>query len=176
MTHAFAIVNRGGWELSEEELLTQTLLQQASQGSLAGVREALQRGADPDARRARLNPEPIREYEDDDSREVVNDYSLLGPTALMYAAESGSVDCVRALILCRASLTAIEEDRWNPLHFAASSGHKEVCRTLLSYRASCQMRSKQGKAPLHLALAAVEGDREGRTEFQELLRLEPLRL
>merc|ERR1719433_492772 len=75
----------------------------------------------------------------------------IGMTALMFAAQNGSAECVRRLIWASANVNAIEEDGWSALHFAGKEGHFVVCTTLLQSKANPELYNSEDRTPLQVA-------------------------
>lgn len=135
--------------MNEAVLRNHELLQHARSGNIRGVTEALERGAWTETRRP-LVMRPQKEERGTGTEAEVD----VGMTALMFAAQVGSLECVRRLLWANAAVNALEEDGWTPLHFAASEGAAEVCRTLLVAKADASLKNHDGNTPLQLA----EGD------------------
>lgn len=128
-----------GDELLDKKYLNVQLLAGARDGELAVVREALRGGANTETRQPmRIIAGPRRDPAAPSSIPAgakPKPKRSRGPTPLMLACKSGSVECVRALLNARAKLTAKDEDNMQPLHFAAESGEFEVVKLLLLSRA-----------------------------------------
>eukprot|EP00415_Alexandrium_ostenfeldii_P002462 UN2462 len=117
------------------------LLQHARRGNPKGVRKALEKGALIEARRP-LAMRP-RDYVKGSSPKGLeaNECEQTGMTPLMYAAQSGCVECVRLLLEYGAHVNAVDEDLWSSLHFAAKEGHIKACEKLLENRAEHRLDS-----------------------------------
>ena len=147
------------------------------EGDLAGVRAALDDGADVDCRdwnswtplmwaaagpggRADIAALLIDRGADLEATNKID------RTALLYAARGGNVDAVR-LLIDRGARTDFAEaapnaaavgERWTALHFAAERGHVGVLPLLMDADGSLvHARTNEGQTPLHLA--ARVGDR-----------------
>lgn len=75
-------------------------------------------------------------------------------TALILAAESGSLVCVEALLLAGASLDYTEERNWSALVIAANAGHTDCLRVLLHAGAAISNDPISTPHPLSIALGA----------------------
>ncbi|CAK0793679.1 unnamed protein product [Prorocentrum cordatum] len=153
---AIATANRGGTKISDEVLLNHELLQHAKQGNAKGLSAALDKGAWTETRRPLVmkpqKPDPGKEG---GGRGETGD---VGMTALMFAAQAGSADCIRRLLWAGAEVTAVEEDGWTPLHFAAKEAHLEVCTLLLQRRANPEALNADDKTPLQAPVSTrVQG-------------------
>lgn len=156
--HAVSNIKRGGARISDEVLLNHELLQHARQGNVKGLSTALERGAWTETRR----PLVMKPQKPECSNGNGNGGAAGGPdggageeqigmTALMFAAQTGSAECVRRLLWAGAAVNALEEDGWSALHFAAKEGHLEVCKTLLQSRANPELNNSEDKTPLQVA-------------------------
>lgn len=162
-----SVARRGRRHVSEELLVNHELLQHARQGNLKGINEAIEQGACVDTRRELvMKPQKVESdgqlYSDDEEEDI------RGMTALMFAAQSGSVECVQRLVHAGANANAIEEDWWSPLHFAAKEGHLEVCKVLVQAGANPSALNCDDKTPLHLA-KEVEDDESFAQKLQDLV-------
>jgi len=157
---ALADANRGGVRISDDVMLNHELLQYARQGDVKGLGAALDKGAWTETRRP-LVMKPQKP--DGESKGYQSQLGKTGMTALMFAAQNGSADCVRRLLWAGAEVNATEEDGWTPLHFAAKEGHLEVCTLLLQSRADAEAANGDDRSPLQ---AAQEED----GKFAERLR------
>ncbi|TPX38471.1 hypothetical protein SeLEV6574_g07773 [Synchytrium endobioticum] len=101
-------------------------------------------------------------------RRDVNAKDSNGLTALHYAARTGSVDVIDALILAGASVnnTSSELDS-TPLHKACAGGHVGATKLLLKYRADPLARDHDGRTPLHVVASGPNS--VSRTELVDLL-------
>merc|ERR1719359_774645 len=59
------------------------------------------------------------------------DSASVGMTPLMHASQEGHTDCVRLLLLARASVCSEDEDGMSALHFAACSASLDVAAALM---------------------------------------------
>ncbi len=72
---------------------------------------------------------------------------------IKYAAMSGDLEKVRALIRDKADLVFSKDEQENtPLHWAALNGHKHVVELLLAEKAEINARNIGGWTPLHMAI------------------------
>lgn len=90
----------------QRQMASESLLLAAQRGSLEGVNDALEQGADADV----ADPN--------------------GTTALMLAAEKGSEDCIQALILAGANPEARRADGQTAATLAQRASHFHVVRLL----------------------------------------------
>mmetsp|Transcript_24806 Transcript_24806/g.78083 ORF Transcript_24806/g.78083 Transcript_24806/m.78083 type:complete len:174 (+) Transcript_24806:182-703(+) len=88
-----------------------------------------------------------------------------GVTALMVAAQFGSVESIRRLLSERANVDAVDTRGWTALHWAAQEGHPEVCLALLHSRANIDATDSEGHTPLQLAAAEDPETAVKMTEF-----------
>jgi ankyrin repeat protein len=123
-----------------------------------GVRTALLRGADPNARDQAGTPvivlaaantswNAVRSLADLQATQL-DAANREGATALMYAALHGERSVVEHLVGRKA---AVNRAGWAPLHFAAANGHAEVIRFLLEQHAYIDAESPNGTTPLMMA-------------------------
>jgi len=113
------------------------LLEWAFAGDSRGVKEWLERGADPNARLG--HPTYLRRFS--------------WPTPLHGAAWSGSVMSVKLLLEAGAKPDAIDGDGGTPLHVAASSPlNDDVIRLLLDLGLDPNAQDFAGETPLHEAV------------------------
>lgn len=145
--HALASANRGGTKISDEVLLNHELLQCAKMGNAKGLSAALDRGAWTETRR----PLVMKPQKPDVGKGGSNEPSDVGMTALMFAAQGGSTDCIRRLLWAGAEVTAVEEDGWTALHFAAKEGSLEACSLLLQKKANPEALNVDDRTPLQVA-------------------------
>ena len=111
------------------------LFKAVAEGDPRKVREALARGANPDA------------------------WTGTGATPLHYAAFLGHAGVVKALLEGGAHVDPRDRDGRTPLHYAVAGGHVEVVNVLLSYGASPFAGDRWGLTPLDLA-EILSGERE----------------
>ena len=75
-----------------------------------------------------------------------------GFTALHYAARSGNLPIVRALLQNKATMVNARDIRGaTPLHDACARGHFELCELLLKNDAAISARTVEGETPLHIS-------------------------
>lgn len=108
---------------------------------------------------------------------AVDDVSPGGRTALHYAAESGKVGIIDALVGAGATLEMNDGFGLTPLHLAAQGDFKGAVRALLGHGATMNALDNDGRTPLHVAaesgqLAAVKellaADADYRISYSEL--------
>ncbi len=88
-------------------------------------------------------------------------YTRVGATPLMLAAESGSVEAVKALITAHANVDAAAEDGWTALMVAASSGvaPPAALDAILSAGAGVDAKNAETRTALMLAGASRQGSK-----------------
>jgi ankyrin repeat protein len=88
-------------------------------------------------------------------------YTRVGATPLMLAAESGSVEAVKALITAHANVDAAAEDGWTALMVAASSGvaPPAALDAILSAGAGVDAKNAESRTALMLAAASRQGSK-----------------
>jgi ankyrin repeat protein len=79
---------------------------------------------------------------------------LRGKTALHLGATQGWVDIVQLLQAKGASVTAVSDGNWTPLHNACDGGNVAAVCTLLHHGAPVNSLLLNGVPPLHLAAQA----------------------
>ena len=84
---------------------------------------------------------------------------------LCIAAQCGSLQAVKALLVGGASHALTDKNGWTAAHDAASHGHTACLRLLLAAGAQLEAKTPEGATPLYLAA------QEGRVEACELLLL-----
>eukprot|EP01084_Bolivina_argentea_P272302 463604_1 len=75
-------------------------------------------------------------------------------TALHYAVESGSLECVKVLYNLQAKLDVINKLKSTPLHIAASLGYTEITDFLIEMKANIEAKNIVSNTPLHCAVYA----------------------
>jgi ankyrin repeat protein len=88
----------------------------------------------------------------------VNDVDLNGWTALLYAANTGNVDCVKFCIEMGANVKVHDRHGYTPLHLASLHGCVNVARVLLDAGAIVDMTDDDGWTPLYWAIRNERGD------------------
>jgi ankyrin repeat protein len=83
---------------------------------------------------------------------LVNTVGTDHDTPLIWASETGSVECIKKLLDAGADPNIVENDGWTALHWAARSGHVDAAKLLLSYGARSDARDSDGDTPLDWAL------------------------
>eukprot|EP00483_Globobulimina_turgida_P002510 UN02514 len=79
-------------------------------------------------------------------------------TALHYAVESGSLECVKVLYNLEAKLDPTNKLKSTPLHIAASLGYTEIVRFLIDMKANVEAKNIIQNTPLHCAVYAGHVD------------------
>ncbi|KAJ3101639.1 hypothetical protein HDU96_009911 [Phlyctochytrium bullatum] len=80
-----------------------------------------------------------------------------GMKPLHFAACSGKVDVVKALLDYGVDVLAVNQNTWSALHFAANLGHSTVCDALLKKNASnLDAQDNAGESALHKAVVALK--------------------
>ena len=119
----------------EKTELAVVTLQMAKQGNEVAIREALSRGADPNA----ANPK------DDDE------------TVMFFAAKAGHAQCVEALLTAGSDVDRGGNQGWTPLMHAVNGHYTEVCRVLLAHSADMSAADVDDKrTALDIAVNCVE--------------------
>ena len=72
-------------------------------------------------------------------------------TPLMYNAQNGHTECVKALIAGKADLNLQDKDDWSALMSAARNGHTECVKALIAGKADLNLQEKDGWSALRLA-------------------------
>jgi ankyrin repeat protein len=86
-------------------------------------------------------------------------HKTLGTSAVMYAAECGSSECIRLLSKAGADMNATDAKKETATHKAASKGLTTVLHTLAAFGADFNVSDAKGNTTLHCAVQA--GDTEG---------------
>jgi ankyrin repeat protein len=73
-------------------------------------------------------------------------------TALVYAARTGSVDAVRALVEGGADVNQTTRYGWSPLLAATQNSNYQVAKFLIEHGANVNLANKGGWTPLYLAV------------------------
>lgn len=134
---------------NDDVMVNHELLQAAKQGNLKMLRSALERGAWTETRRPLIMRQQ-QTHGTSRSRETEPEEEV-GMTAIMFSAQSGSVECVKRLVWANALVNAVDEDGWSPLHFASKEGYLDVCLALLKARAEVALTNVDGKSAMQLA-------------------------
>jgi len=163
---AVANANRGGKRVSDAVLLNHQLLQHARQGNVRGLNEALDKGAWTETRRPLVMKPQKPDVGGKKSGQGEVDQ---GMTALMFASQACSVECVRSLIRSHAEVNAREEDGWSSLMFAAKEASLEVCQALLEARADPHFINCDEKTALQLAIDEEEDNGDFAKQFKKLV-------
>jgi len=145
------------------------LLSAARDGEAALVKEALQAGAYVETRQ----PMRMLAGEATIAREKKSGFQAYGPTPLMLAAKSGSVQCVNLLLAARAKVEAVEEDGLRPVHFAAFSGDTRILELLLDVGADPRTADEQGMSVLDHLPKEVLNEPKLLRQWKELVSAGP---
>lgn len=95
----------------------------------------------------------------------VNHQDKWGMTPLHWASYHASLDHIKLLIKCGASVSIADNEGKTPLHWASSSDNVDVARLLLAAAMAAprdaaepviNMRDADGRSPLHLAVANAD--------------------
>ncbi|CAL1533328.1 unnamed protein product [Lymnaea stagnalis] len=87
-----------------------------------------------------------------------NNIMSTGPTALHMAARCGSLDAASCLIANHASLLAIDQDGWAPIHYAAFFDHQIIVKLMLRKSSELlELTTKNELSSTPLLLAASSG-------------------
>lgn len=125
----------------------QHLLKAARAGDTWGLRQALAKGAFVETRKPLVCREGVGHDPDGGVRRGPTGPE--GLTPLMHVIQSGSSSGVEVLLEAKASVHAVDEDGWRPLHFAAAAGDFEICRLLVEHDAEVGVIDEEGRLPLH---------------------------
>jgi len=106
---------------------TNSLLSSAAKNDIEGVRSALEKGAD------------------------VNAKSKYGSTPLHYASNNGYENIVRLLLENNADDSMKSKGGLTAFHYAALGGYKNIAQLLLNNGADINEKSNNGSTPLHYA-------------------------
>merc|ERR1719383_442013 len=87
----------------------------------------------------------------------------------MYAAQSGSVDCLEILLDAKADVNQFEEDGMTAIHFAAASASPAACKLLLANGASLCTKDDDGRKAIDHVPVDCFIDRAERVRWEELL-------
>ncbi len=159
--------------------LTYGMVAAASEGNLAEVREALDKGADVNAKTwenwtalmaacSSGSTELVKLLVDKGadvnmrnkgfpvSTSSLGSRQPSGGTALMVAALKGEPEMVRILLKAGAKLDLLQTDRWTAVTAAAYTGNPEVMQLLLDAGADPNVVEESGYSPL--ALAFINGN------------------
>merc|ERR1719414_1851077 len=68
-----------------------------------------------------------------------------GVTALMVAAQFGSLQSIKRLLSEKADVDAVDARGWTALHWAAQESHAEACLALLQAGASAELADAEGR-------------------------------
>lgn len=151
-----------------EEISNARLLRGAREGDPTLVRQALDMGANTEARQADRRapaaakpgqgpggggaalgrPAPRGTSADMETPRLPG-RSAPGLTPLMLAARGGHLTCVMALLDARATAEASDEDGRTALHFAAVAGDVDVFKALVLAAGDGFLCDKEGRLPLH---------------------------
>eukprot|EP01084_Bolivina_argentea_P315211 546045_1 len=87
-----------------------------------------------------------------------DDEGVLRNTAMHYAVQSGSVECVKVLYNLEANEESKNKLKSTPLHIAAALGYTEIAKFLMKMAADMEARNIIGNTPLHCAIYAGHVD------------------
>ena len=97
-------------------------------------------------------PELLRLLMDAGASPAASDFAR--ETALHFAARTGFVPAMRALLERQAPVYAVSRKGRTPLHLAAEGGSADACRLLVQSGASVDPRDEEGWTPLLVAVAS----------------------
>jgi len=142
-----AACSDGGFaeDVIQRKFMNVQLIAAARDGELSLLREALKGGANPETR------QPMRIIAGASNLDVeatLKDRKNSGPTPLMLAAKSGSLECVKLLLNSSAKVQAKDEDGMRPVHFAALAADLPCLQVLMSARANICDRDHESKGVL----------------------------
>jgi hypothetical protein len=100
----------------------------------------------------------------------------LGLTPLMHAAQEGHADCVRLLLLAKASAHSEDEDGMNPLHHAASTASLDVAAVLIWAGAFPSAIDKSGLSVMGHLPPELHTDFDEMRRWRILLAQKPISL
>lgn len=81
-----------------------------------------------------------------------NEVGCMDDTALIWAAEMGSLEPVKTLLHAGTDPNKAERDNWTALHWAARNGHVQVAEVLLQNGAKAEARDWNDNSPLDWAI------------------------
>ena len=126
--------------------------------NVSGVRQALEKGLDPNSRSEQGQHALYLAIRDDSPGVLellwtwpgidLNTRNALGETPLMMAALKGRIPVMKKLLSLGVS---VNQDGWTPLHYAASGSSSDAVALLLEQGAHVDARSPNGSTPLMLA-------------------------
>jgi hypothetical protein len=93
----------------------------------------------------------LGEWLDDPTTHIEDTEALKNQTALLWAAQKGSVECLQLLIISGANLEATMLGAATPLFLASQEGHQECVRLLLQAGANPNAKMTNGATPIFIA-------------------------
>lgn len=132
--------------LQAESLLRRSLLH----SEIEGVREALNRGADPNLQMDPAQAEGHLSL-DDFARLLMHRSTPPDPnakTALMFAANNSHADIVEALLQHGADVNRLQDGGYSALLYASSKASPAIVETLLKHGADVKAQNREGITPL----------------------------
>ena len=149
-----ALLARGANPNVNEAWLDQTALMWAASDNQAPVMQALiEAGADLNARAKVLPGQPPRPRNADTAFQAAHsNFPKGGFTPLLFAAQYGAMDAVRALADAKADLNLADPDGITPLMMATVNGHYDVAAELVRKGANVNAVDRSGRSALFFAV------------------------
>lgn len=145
-----ALLARGANANAREAWFEQTALMWAASDNQAAVmRTLIEAGADVNARAKVLPGQPPRPRNSDTAFQAAHsNFPKGGFTPLLFAAQYGAMDAVRALADAKADLNLADPDGITPMMMAIVNGHYDVAAELLRKGANVNAVDRSGRGAL----------------------------